>query len=137
MNSQAASATSEYLWGTGRRKTSVARVRVRMGEGRIFINDRPMEKFFTRERDRQMVLAPLRVSKMLGKYDVFATTEGGGISGQAGAVSLGIARCLAKADGELERQLREAGLLTCDGRRKERKKYGLHGARRGCQFSKR
>ncbi|HOX38846.1 MAG TPA: 30S ribosomal protein S9 [Candidatus Brocadiia bacterium] len=137
MSSEAGTVTSDYIWGTGRRKTSVARVRVRLGEGEIIVNQKPFEKFFSRERDRQTLVAPLKLTKMLGKYDVYVTTDGGGTTGQAGAASLGLSRCLAKADNELEHQLREAGLLTRDSRRKERKKYGLRGARRGCQFSKR
>jgi len=124
-------------WGTGRRKTSVARVRVIPGSGAIKINDRDMDQFFHREDHRLTVNAPLRATKTLGKYDVLANVDGGGITGQAGAVSLGIARALLKADATLEAALRENRMLTRDSRMKERKKYGRRGARRGFQFSKR
>ncbi len=124
-------------WGTGRRKTSVARVRVMPGSGAIKINDRDMDQFFHREDHRLTVNAPLRATKTLGKYDVLANVDGGGITGQAGAVSLGIARALLKADATLEAALRENRMLTRDSRMKERKKYGRRGARRSFQFSKR
>ena len=124
-------------WGTGRRKTSVARVRVMMGTGVCKINERDLDAFFTREDHRLTVTAPLRVTKTLGKYDVLATVDGGGITGQAGAVLLGVARALLKADATLEPTLRENGMLTRDSRMKERKKYGRRGARRSFQFSKR
>ena len=124
-------------WGTGRRKTSVARVRVFAGNGAIKVNDRDLDNYFNREDHRLTVNAPLRVTKTLGKYDVAVNVNGGGIAGQAGAVSLGVARALLKADATLEAALRENRMLTRDSRMKERKKYGRRGARRGFQFSKR
>ncbi len=124
-------------WGTGRRKTSVARVRLMIGNGAFHVNDREMDKFFHREDHRQTANAPLRVTKTLGKYDVAVNVDGGGITGQAGATLLGVARALLKADATLEPVLRENGMLTRDSRMKERKKYGRRGARRGFQFSKR
>ena len=124
-------------WGTGRRKTSVARVRLMVGSGTFKINARDLDNFFHREDHRLTVNAPLRVTKTLGKYDVAVNVDGGGITGQAGAVSLGIARALVKADATLEPVLRENRMLTRDSRMKERKKYGRRGARRGFQFSKR
>ncbi|MCD6404619.1 MAG: 30S ribosomal protein S9 [Planctomycetes bacterium] len=127
----------EYFWGTGRRKTSVARVRLRRGGGKISINGKDMEEFCTEERDRLNVRAPFTVTKTLGMYDCIANVKGGGFTGQAGAVTLGIARALIKIDENSVGALREAGLLTRDPRMKERKKYGLHKARRATQFSKR
>lgn len=128
--------TSDYL-GTGRRKTSVARVRVRAGEGKIVINDRPYEEFFCNEQQREAVLAPLRATEKLSEVDVFIRVHGGGLTGQADACKLGIARALRQMDEEFEDPLRDHGLLTRDSRMKERKKYGFRGARRGTQFSKR
>ena len=130
-------APREFHWGTGRRKTSTARVRLARGGGKISVNGRDLEVFFTEDKDRQLVRAPFTVTKTLGMYDCIANVSGGGFTGQAGAVSLGIARSLVKIDETHVPQLREAGLLTRDSRMKERKKYGLHGARRGTQFSKR
>ena len=127
----------EYVWGTGRCKSSVARVRLARGGGKISINGHDLDAFFTEEKDRLRVRAPFSATKTLGMYDCIATVEGGGFTGQAGAVSLGIARALVKVDEALLPALREEGLLTRDSRMKERKKYGLHGARRGTQFSKR
>lgn len=127
----------EFIWGTGRRKTAVARVRLARGEGKITVNGQEVDAFFDEERDRQSVRAPFTATKTLGMYDCIATVAGGGFTGQAGAVSLGIARALLKIDENFVPPLREAGLLTRDSRMKERKKYGLHGARRGTQFSKR
>jgi small subunit ribosomal protein S9 len=126
-----------YIWGTGRRKTAVARVRVRPGSGDILINKRSVEDYFKAERDRQAVTAPLEAAQVLKRYDVWANVTGGGPTGQADAVKLGLARALVKAVPELAGALRERGLLTRDARIKERKKYGLRGARRGFQFSKR
>jgi len=126
-----------YYWGTGRRKTAVARVRIRSGEGKFEINGRDIEKYFTEERDRQVVISPLSVCQQVGKWDVFVNVCGGGFTGQAGAIALGLARALRAADSALEDTLREHGLLSRDSRRKERKKYGRRGARRGFQFSKR
>ena len=125
------------VWATGRRKTSVARVRLIPGKGTIMVNNRELDKYFHSERDKGNVWSPLRLTKMTNKYDAFVTVTGGGQTGQAGAVMLGIARALMEAEPPLEQTLRDAQLLTRDSRMKERKKYGLRGARRGCQFSKR
>ncbi|MHC4711874.1 MAG: 30S ribosomal protein S9 [Planctomycetota bacterium] len=125
------------MWGLGRRKTAVARVRLRRGGGKIAVNGKDLEEYFTEDRDRQNVRAPFTVTKTLGMYDCAANVKGGGFTGQAGAVTLGIARALVKIDPNFTATLREAGLLTRDPRMKERKKYGLHGARRATQFSKR
>ena len=127
----------EYIWGTGRRKSSVARVRLSRGTGTMTVNKRPFEKYFLTDADRQSALAALNATKALGRYDILVLAGGGGISGQAGAVKLGIARALKKIEPALESILRSNGLLTRDPRMKERKKYGLRGARRGVQFSKR
>ncbi len=127
----------EFIWGTGRRKTSVARVRLSPGSGQISVNRRPVDKYFLVEQDRRAALEPIYATKSSGKYDLFIRCDGGGISGQAGAIRLGIARSLLKADPTTEPILRQAGLLTRDGRMKERKKPGLRGARRGVQYSKR
>jgi len=127
----------EYIWGTGRRKSAVARVRLSRGAGTITVNKRPFEKYFLTDDDRQSALAPLHATKALGRYDIFVNASGGGIAGQAGAMKLGIARALKKIEPALESILRAQGLLTRDPRMKERKKYGLRGARRGVQYSKR
>jgi len=129
--------TGKDILGTGRRKTSVARVRIRPGQGRISINQRSLEDYFHNQRQQRAVLAPLVVSGRREQFDVVIRVEGGGINGQADACKLGIARALKRFDSFLESALRDAGLLTRDGRMKERKKYGLRGARRGTQFSKR
>lgn len=126
-----------YFWGTGRRKASVARVRLRAGEGKIEINKRPLESYFTEEKDRLDVVAPLKATSTLGKVDVFANVQGGGGTGQAGAIMLGVARALKAANKDYDDVLREGGYLTRDDRTVERKKYGRSGARRGFQFSKR
>lgn len=123
--------------GTGRRKSSVARVRLTQGTGTITINKKPGDAYFTREDHRLTVSAPLRLTKLLGSYDVRVLVNGGGISGQAGAVSLGIARALVKADSATEAPLRQNRMLTRDSRMKERKKFGRKAARKGFQFSKR
>ena len=130
-------AAAKYSLGTGRRKSSVARVRIRAGEGKILINDRPLEDFFDGERDRHNVLIALDAAQKRNQVDVFVTVHVGGTSGQSGAIKLGIARALKGFDTELEPALRQKNLLTRDSRMKERKKYGLRGARRGTQFSKR
>jgi small subunit ribosomal protein S9 len=127
----------EYIWGTGRRKSSVARVRLSRGAGSMTVNKRPFDKYFLTEADRQSALSALSATKATGRYDILILAGGGGISGQAGAVRLGIARALKKIEPMLESILRSNGLLTRDPRMKERKKYGLRGARRGVQFSKR
>lgn len=122
---------------TGRRKTSVARVRLLPGEGGFTVNKKPMEEFFSRDVLRTLVKQPLVLTENDGKYDVFANVNGGGISGQAGAVRHGIARALVEIDPDLRPKLKRAGLLTRDPRMKERKKYGQKGARKRFQFSKR
>ena len=131
-----ATGTSDIL-GTGRRKSSVARVRIRPGQGNISINKRSLEEYFVNVQQRNAVLAPLEQTNTRGELDVIILVGGGGITGQADACKLGIARALKKYSTELDDVLRDSGLLTRDGRMKERKKYGLHGARRGTQFSKR
>ena len=123
--------------GTGRRKTSVARVRVRPGSGKITINGREFEEYFPNEQDRNHVLAPLKHTDRLTSVDVIIKLHGGGNTGQSGAAKLGIARALKEFDQGLEEALRANDLLTRDSRMKERKHYGLRGARRGTQFSKR
>ncbi len=128
---------NKYFWGTGRRKTSVARIRLLRGTGKIVVNAKELEEYFTRDRDRFAVRTPLKVTKTLGKYDVFANVTGGGLTGQAGAVALGVARALQKAEETTNESLRDNGLLTRDSRMKERKKYGRKGARKSFQWTKR
>ncbi len=123
--------------GTGRRKTSVARVRIQDGSGKLMINDRELEEFFPVERDRQMIRAPLQAAEALKNVDVWVRVDGGGPTGQTGAVVLGIARALQARNPELHHALSEGGFLTRDGRMVERKKYGKKKARRSFQFSKR
>jgi len=125
------------FYGTGRRKEAVARVWIEPGEGRIFINGRRLEDYFPRMDHQKFILQPFQVTGTLGKYNVKAKVEGGGISGQAGAVSLGIARALVEAEESLREILKKEGLLKRDPRMKERKKYGLRKARRARQYSKR
>jgi len=124
-------------YGTGRRKHSVARVRLIPGEGRIVINKRDLNEYFGLETLKLIVKQPLNLTETLGKYDVVVIATGGGMSGQAGAIRHGISRALLKADPELRGSLKRAGFLTRDPRMKERKKYGLKAARRAPQFSKR
>ncbi len=124
-------------YGTGRRKTSAARVFIKPGSGVIQVNRSPIEIGFPTEALRTLIKRPLLVSETADRVDVFATTTGGGVSGQAGALRLGIARALVKYNAELRPQLKKAGLLMRDSRIKERKKYGLAGARKRFQFSKR
>jgi small subunit ribosomal protein S9 len=124
-------------YGTGRRKSSTARVFLRQGSGNIVVNGRPVDEFFGRETSRMIVRQPLVVSQTSDKFDVMVTVEGGGITGQAGAIRLGIARALVEYDDSLKSDLRKAGLMTRDAREVERKKVGLHKARRATQFSKR
>ena len=126
-----------YFYGTGRRKKSVARVRLYPGTGLVTINGREMDEYFGLETLKLIVRQPFAVTGNEGKYDVVATVVGGGISGQAGAIRHGIARALLQADEEFRPALKKAGLLTRDPRMKERKKYGLKAARRAPQFSKR
>jgi small subunit ribosomal protein S9 len=124
-------------WGTGRRKKAIARVRLVPGEGKITVNNREFENFFPNQVSRLVVLQPLTLTSAGGRFDVICRVEGGGVSGQAGAVRLGIARALIKSDPELRSGLKKAGFLTRDPRMKERKKYGLHAARKAPQYSKR
>ena len=126
-----------YVWGVGRRKTAVARVRVAPGSGKIEINGRTLNDYFTAEQDRKAIFGPLEVTNTGGKMDIFVNTDGGGPTGQTGAILMGLGRALAKYDNSLEPALRGAGFLTRDSRMKERKKYGQRGARRRFQFSKR
>ena len=122
---------------TGRRKEAVARVRLRPGTGVILCNKRPFEQFFPNATHRQIVTEPLRLTQTAEVYDVDCTLAGGGVSGQAGAMRLGIARALVTLDPDLRSQVKKAGLLTRDAREKERKKYGLKKARKAPQYSKR
>jgi len=152
------SAQKKFHLGTGRRKTAVARVRVTEGTGKIVVNDRPFEQFFTEDKDRTAVSGPLVLLDMRNRLDVFVNVRGGGITGQAGDASPGVARALktmfglnepepapagadgqpaAPAEGGMAKKLRDSGYLTRDSRMKERKKYGRKGARRSFQFSKR
>jgi len=143
-----------YHWGTGRRKTTVARVRICEGKGNLINNDRPLNEYLTEEKDRTLVTGPLALADVTKRVDVFVNVHGGGFSGQAGAISQGIARALkemfgletvqeqpveegAAAPVTLAKKLRDSGYLTRDGRMKERKKYGRKGARKSFQFSKR
>ena len=128
---------SAQYYGTGRRKTSTARVFLRPGSGAITINHRAFDAFFPTEALRTQIRQPLILTEVGDKFDVLATVAGGGVSGQAGALRLGIARALVEFDAELRKRLKVAGLLTRDARAKERKKYGLAGARKRFQFSKR
>ncbi len=129
-------ATTEY-YGTGRRKSSTARVYLRPGNGAITINRRTFEHFFPTEALRTAIKQPLVLTETSDKFDVLVTVDGGGVAGQAGAVRLGIARALVEFNAELRKALKKDGLLTRDARAKERKKYGLAGARKRFQFSKR
>ena len=154
------SAQKKFHLGTGRRKTAVARVRVTEGSGKVVVNDRPLEQFFSEDKDRAAVTGPLALLDMRNRLDVFINVRGGGITGQAGAASQGVARALktmfgltaepepaaptaadgqpaAPAEGSMAKKLRDSGYLTRDSRMKERKKYGRKGARRSFQFSKR
>ena len=124
-------------YGTGRRKSSTARVFLRKGAGKIVVNGRPLDEFFGRETSRMIVRQPLVLTKTSDQFDISVTVEGGGITGQAGAIRLGIARSLVEYDETLKSELRKAGFMTRDAREVERKKVGLHKARRATQFSKR
>jgi small subunit ribosomal protein S9 len=124
-------------YGTGRRKTSTARVFLRPGKGDITVNHRPLEGAFPTEALRSQIKQPLLLTETTEKFDVLATIAGGGVSGQAGALKLGIARALIHYNAELRQRLKQAGFLTRDARIKERKKYGQKGARKRFQFSKR
>jgi small subunit ribosomal protein S9 len=124
-------------YGTGRRKTSTARVFLRPGNGSVTINRRPFEAFFPSEALRTQIKTPLVLTETTDKFDILATVAGGGVSGQAGAVRLGISRALVEYNLELRKKLKDEGMLTRDARAKERKKYGMAGARKRFQFSKR
>ena len=126
-----------YFYGTGRRKSSVARVRVYNGTGKITINERDIDDYFGLETLKLIVRQPLTLTDNLDKFDIVCRVAGGGVTGQAGAIRHGIARALLQADENLRPELKKAGFLTRDPRMKERKKYGLKGARRAPQFSKR
>ncbi|MCK7594535.1 30S ribosomal protein S9 [Pseudomarimonas salicorniae] len=124
-------------YGTGRRKSSTARVFLRKGSGNITVNDRPLDEYFGRETARMIVRQPLELTDNADKFDILVTADGGGTTGQAGAIRLGIARALVEYDETLKGALRSAGFMTRDAREVERKKVGLHKARRATQFSKR
>jgi len=128
---------SNEFYATGRRKTSTARVFLRPGSGAITVNHRAFERFFPSDSLRTNVRRPLQLTETGDKFDILATVAGGGVNGQAGAVRLGIARALVEFNAELRKALKKDGLLTSDSRIKERKKYGLAGARKRFQFSKR
>ncbi len=128
---------TERYYGTGRRKSSAARVFLTKGSGKIVINDRPIDDFFGRETARMIVRQPLEMLELTDKFDIRATVKGGGISGQAGAIRLGLTRALMVYDEELRGPLRKAGYVTRDAREVERKKVGLHKARKATQYSKR
>ena len=132
-----AKATVNQILATGRRKTSVARVRLAPGTGKFTVNDRTLDNYITVQTLRMHAVEPLAATQNAEKYDIVVSVEGGGMTGQAGAIRLGLARALLIYDAELRKALRRAGLLTRDPRMKERKKYGLRGARRAFQFSKR
>lgn len=129
--------TKPYFYGTGRRKNSVARVRVYNGTGKITINDRDIDDYFGLETLKLIVSQPLAVAGVEGKFDIVVRVAGGGVSGQAGAIRHGLSRALLVYDENLRGELKKAGFLTRDPRMKERKKYGLKAARRAPQFSKR
>jgi small subunit ribosomal protein S9 len=130
-------ATTQNNYGTGRRKSAAARVFLRPGKGQITVNGRSLDIFFGRETSRMIVRQPLELTKTTDKFDVMVTVEGGGMTGQAGAIRLGIARALVEYDDNLKSPLRKAGFMTRDAREVERKKVGLHKARRATQYSKR
>jgi small subunit ribosomal protein S9 len=128
---------SGYYWGTGRRKSSVARVRIRLGDGKFIVNKKDLDHYFKREQDRLSVVGPLKAVQVEKRFDVFINVQGGGTTGQAGAAVLGIARALKKYDESFLQSLRDGGYLTRDPRMVERKKPGMKKARRRFQFSKR
>lgn len=129
--------SNPYFYGTGRRKSSVARVRVYAGTGKIIINDREIDDYFGLETLKLIVRQPLALTETADKFDIICRVAGGGVTGQAGAIRHGISRALLQYDANLRTTLKKAGFLTRDPRMKERKKYGLKGARRAPQFSKR
>lgn len=127
----------EIFTATGKRKTSVARVRMLPGDGKIFVNKRSLDEYFGRETSKMVVMQPLELTKRVGQFDIHVNVMGGGPSGQAGAIKHGITKALLEVDAELRAVLKKAGFITRDSRVKERKKYGQRGARRSFQFSKR
>ncbi|MDP6852613.1 MAG: 30S ribosomal protein S9 [Candidatus Marinimicrobia bacterium] len=127
----------EFWSATGRRKSSVARVNISSGKGAYTINNRPIENYFGRDTLKMVLKQPLELLNIAGKYDISVNVNGGGLSGQAGAIRLGIARCLEKVNADHRGELKQAGMLTRDSREVERKKYGQPGARKRFQFSKR
>ena len=129
--------STEFKYGTGRRKNATARTRLYAGSGQITVNGRASDNYFPRKSLQMIIRQPLVLTKLLEKTDVKVNVQGGGVSGQADAVRHGIARALLQVDGNFRAMLKKAGFLTRDSRMKERKKPGLHGARRGTQFSKR
>ena len=130
-------AVLEKFYGTGRRKTSVARVWIRPGPGKIVVNRRPFEEYFPRETLRMIIAQPLQLTNTVGQFDILVRVGGGGPTGQAGAVRHGLSRALVRFDEKLRTMLKKAGLLTRDPRMRERKKYGQPGARQKFQYSKR
>lgn len=126
-----------YFWGTGRRKSATARVRIKRGDGKIVVNKRAFEEYFPIPLTRKIIVQPLTTTETFGKFDIYANIAGGGGTGQAGALRHGIARALLKFNSEFRSGLKSGGFLTRDPRMKERKKYGLKKARRRPQFSKR
>jgi small subunit ribosomal protein S9 len=127
----------EQFYGTGKRKTAVARVWMRPGNGQMTINKKPVEQYLVRESDRTVTMEPLKITDMADKFDIYVNVKGGGISGQAGAIRHGISRALILADPKLRDSVKKEGFLTRDSRMKERKKYGQPGARKRFQYSKR
>jgi small subunit ribosomal protein S9 len=130
-------ANSHRHYGTGRRKTSTARVYLKPGNGRITVNQRSLDEFFGRQTGRMIVRQPLQAVQLLDKFDIAVTVDGGGITGQAGAIRMGLTRALIEYDESLRKPLRDAGFVTRDAREVERKKVGRRKARRGTQYSKR
>ena len=137
MTTETTKPTVTYIWGTGRRKTATARVRIKPGQGVVTVNRIPMEKYFTTVRCRNAVLSPLKFTKLETNFDVLVNVVGGGMTGQAEAVRMGLSRALLSYDSGLEKALRDEGYLTRDDRMVERKKYGQPGARKRFQYSKR
>jgi small subunit ribosomal protein S9 len=127
----------EQFYGTGKRKTAVARVWLRPGNGQMTVNKKPVEKYLVRESDRMLTMEPLKITDMADKFDIYVNVKGGGISGQAGAIRHGITRALILVDPKLRDSVKKEGFLTRDSRMKERKKYGQPGARKRFQYSKR
>jgi small subunit ribosomal protein S9 len=128
---------TNYYYGTGRRKTAIARVFMKQGSGKVVVNDKPLDEFFSRETGRMVVRQPLELTEHIGTFDIMVNVVGGGESGQAGAVRHGITRALIEYDATLKPALSQAGFVTRDAREVERKKVGFHKARRRKQFSKR